>query len=109
MWHLHFDCLCNNTRQSFCLKKQQQQRQRCTTNIKASTEEQKAEENGTRVLEANWKFWHTVSKIITQPTRTPNIFHYGGVHCYFSRGLHIATAGQELREQHNNPSAISFL
>ena len=43
----------NNTRESFCLKKQQQQRQWSTTHIKASTEEQKAEENGTRVLEGN--------------------------------------------------------
>jgi hypothetical protein len=33
------------------LKTQQQQRQWCTTNIKESTEEQKTEENGTRVPE----------------------------------------------------------
>jgi hypothetical protein len=50
-----------------------------------------------------------VSEIITQPTRTSNISHYVGMHCYFLCGLHVATASQELREQHNNPSAISFL
>jgi hypothetical protein len=79
------------------------------TNIKASTENRKQKETGnvySKVIEnSNTQY----QEFTTQPARISDSCHYLGMHCYFSRVLHIDTAGRELREQHNNPNVISFL
>lgn len=79
------------------------------TNIKASSEEWKTEGNG-KVYSKGIENSNTQrQEFITQPARISGSSQYVGVHCYFSRILHIATAGQDPCEQHNIPDAISFL